>query len=165
MPKAKPVSVHVNSKGRLKLLFQKIIAGAELFYFVPMDGKLKTAMYNRGFLDGRSKRKVKCDRDLPLGVAKHILVIPATLLNDDNFQQGGWFVGTLSLELLYMMNNDEAARFLESECSNCEYQGQSGCFNFYQCYDDDRDKYKDTPWFDVLRSIRQERKRSKAFPG
>ncbi|KGP81942.1 MULTISPECIES: hypothetical protein [Paenibacillus] len=164
MPKAKLVSVHVNSKGRLQLLFQKIISGTEKFYFVPLDGKLKTAIYNRGFLDGR-KRKLKCDRDVPLGVAKHILVIPGALLNDDNFQQGDWFVGTLSLELLYMMSNDEAARFIENECSNCEYQGQPSCFNLYQCYEDDRDQYMDSPWFDVLRTIRKERKRSKAFPG
>ncbi|SEB27660.1 hypothetical protein [Paenibacillus sp. 276b] len=164
MPKPKPIVLHVNSKGRKKhLMFQKIISGSMDCFFLSMNGHLKTAIYNRGFLDGR-KHSIQLEDEFPLYVeAKSILILPKDDLKDGVIS-GTSFIGVLSLDMLFVIDNQEATTFFEVECDSCEFYGSHACFKNYDCADEDRARYKDSSWFEHIKFHKKELKRGKAFP-
>jgi hypothetical protein len=166
LPKPRPIEVHVNSKGTKKHhKFQELIHDEDNFLFLPLDGRLKTDLYNKGLLDGR-KRAVAMKRSFAdceeavfaLAVARD--VISGQLTSKDEF------VGCVSLDKTYLIVTREANRFIQNYCLECEQYGTPQCFKEldYDCAEEDRDRYRDTPYLMQQQEIRKARRKRTPFP-
>lgn len=168
MAKPRPVELHVNSKGAKKhQKLQELIHEEERFLFLPIDGQLKTDLYNKGLLDGR-KRAFKlyetyseCS-DLEtavIAISREAISTQLTLNNR--------FTGVIQLDQTFLIDTREANRFIEEFCNECEFVGTPQCFMKigYDCADEDRDKYRDTPYLMRQQEIRRARRKHTPFPG
>ncbi|MDN4067518.1 hypothetical protein QYF50_06385 [Paenibacillus vini] len=162
MPKPRPIEVHVNSSGKKKYKLQELIHSSNGFAFLPIDGKKKTDLFNKGFLDGR-KQPVPLEPTYESCSGTNE-VLAFSIKNFSDKVKNLYLVGVVPLDQTYLINSHESDRFLASFCSECEYSGMHNCFsNDFPCADADREKYKDGSWFELKKEVRKERK-SFAFP-
>jgi hypothetical protein len=162
MPKPKPVEVHVNSKGKKQNKLQELIHSQKGYVFLPIDGKMKTDLFNKGHLDGR-KEPFRLERmyDSCSGT-KEVLAFSSTDFTDkiSNLQ----LTGVVPLDKTFLISTGEADRFLSTVCENCEYAGMPNCFlQDFRCTEVDREKYRDGAWFELKKDRVRERKQL-AFP-
>lgn len=128
------------------------------YVFLAVSPKLKTDLYNKGALDGR-KRPVQLlpSYDFFNETASFLAVsreIAREKMNDQFL-----FSGYLSLDKMYLIDSREADKFYMSVCMDCEYYGETNCFeNEFRCGEEDRERYRDTSHFESLKDIRRERK-------
>jgi hypothetical protein len=162
MPKPRPVEIHVNSKGKKQYKLQELIHSQKGYVFVPIDGKMKTDLFNKGLLDGR-KHPVRLERTYDsCSGTKEVLAFSSTDFSDkiSNLQ----LTGVVPLDQTFLVPTGEADRFLSTICEDCEYLGMHDCFlRDFRCTEIDREKYCDGAWFELKKDLRKERKRL-AFP-
>lgn len=159
MAKPVPSKLHVNSFGVKKGLLQDIIHSEEGFYFLPLDSKQKTDIYNKGTLDGTKKpiQMYAQYEALPFGDHHSVLVVRSNEIELTNAMQ---FKGRISLDKLYVISVQEVDTFINSVCFECERYGESNCAlqTNYFCAEEDRDRFRDSTWFSVQNEKRQQRK-------
>lgn len=162
MGRPQPIDVHPNSKGKKHLKFQELLHAEEGYAFIPIDGKQKTDLYNKGLLDGR-KREIPFFSALTYCESPWSIVVPLPLIVGKTVNNT--FVGVLSLDQTYLVKLSEANAFNENVCMTCESFGTEKCFMMadFDCGVDDREQYRDTSWFEMQKEIRKHRKQ-KAFP-
>lgn len=159
----RPIEVHVNSLGKKHHIFQEILHAEKGYAYVPVDGPMKNKLYNKGFLDGR-KKAVPFYKSLFECESQWALVFPVPE-KEGNSQH---YIGIISLNKTYLISIQEAERFLQNVCMNCECYGISKCYlsSSFDCGRDDRDQYRDGSWFEMQKEIRRNRKNRKSvFPG
>jgi hypothetical protein len=162
MPKPRPVEVHVNSKGKKQYKLQELVHSQKGYVFLPIDGKLKTNLFNKGMLDGR-KHPIRIEQtyDSCTG-AKDVLCFSSIEFANKICNQQ--LTGVVPLDQTFIISTGEADRFLSTICENCEYLGIRDCFlRDFRCTEVDREKYSDGAWFELKKEFRTDRKRI-AFP-
>lgn len=166
MPKPRPIELHVNSFGTKHLKLQEMIHDEEGYLFLPIDGRRKTDLYNKGLLDGRKAA-------IPLystysecsDLQDAIIAVPREAVNS-NLTLKGEFIGVIQLNRTYLIDTREANRFIQDYCNECEYVGTPQCFREleFDCAEEDRDKYRDTPYLMRQQEIRRARRKRMLFP-
>ena len=163
MAKPRPAFIHVNSTGKKKYKLQELMHSQKGYVFIPIDGNKKTDLFNKGYLDGRKQpiplepTYESCSR-----AAVGVIAFSSTEFADKiNFTQ---LTGVIPLDRTFLITIREADHFLSSVCEDCEYFGMPDCFRKdFPCAEEDREKYRDTTWFELKRESQKERKRL-AFP-
>jgi hypothetical protein len=159
MLKSRPVEVHVNSRGKKNLKLQELLHSEEDHLFLPVDAVLKTDLFNKGFLDGR-KRPIQFKPSYDTSHEEQFVLAVEKLIIQDKLDDQNRFYGLVSLEKTFLINVREADHFIENVCMDCEFYGEAGCFrNEFACAEEDRDRFRDSPHFESLKEIRQDRKR------
>lgn len=162
MSKLTPVPVHVNSTGKKKYKMQELIHSQTGYVFIPLNGKLKTDIYNKGYVEG-STLSVALERSYEdcSGVTEVLAFSSSEFPHKINNQD---LVGNIPLNRTFLLFCREVERFTKTVCQDCEYYGITDCFrNDFKCAEDDRNKYREDSWFALQREVRKERKRL-AFP-
>lgn len=163
MPKSRPIEVHVNSRGRKYLKLQQLLHSDDEHVFLPVDAKLKTDLFNKGFLDGR-KRPIQMQPSYDTSNEETFVLAIDKGAVQKNMDGQFRFFGLVPLEKTYLIQVHEADQFLKNVCMDCEFHGESNCFkNEFTCGKEDRDHFRDSPHFETLKEIRGERKRQ-TFP-
>ncbi|KQN96816.1 hypothetical protein [Paenibacillus sp. Leaf72] len=164
MTKPRPIELHVNSFAKNKYLkFQEIIHSENQYYFCEMDGKKKTEFFNRGLIDGRRHGLLlkggffHCENVLGVLAIKRCDV--------DSYINEGLFTGVISLDKTYLIQAREADSFIQNYCLDCEVYGEAACYANFACGEEDRDRFKESSWFELQKAKRKERKSNIAFPG
>lgn len=167
MARPQPKHVHVNSFGKKHHLMQQFIHDPRNYYYVSLSGTDKTLLYNNGLLDGR-KRPVPVSDSLENCDEEWVLVFPRSIISAQLILKGGFFIGCLSLEKTYIIRLSAANKFESQYCLECEMYQVEGCYAKldYDCGAEDRERYRDTHWFEMQRHIRETRvkKKNTAFP-
>lgn len=158
MPKSRPVEVHQNSRGKKHHKLQEIIHSEDGYWFLLLDGSLKTDYYNKGFVDAR-KRTLKLERRyLDCDPGSWILAFEREKVKDKVINES--FIGCIPLELGYLIDFKEAYKFYESVCELCDLCGTPKCFEIAEnCGSEDRDRYRDYSHFEYQKELQKERKR------
>jgi len=167
MAKPRPIELHVNSMGAKKhLKLQEMIHDEVGYFFIPIDGRRKTDLYNKGLLDGRKgaiplfSSFTECSY-----IHEAVLAIPRGVISSYLSPKGD-FIGVIQLDRTYLIDTREANRFIKEVCFECEYMGTPQCFKKdYRCAEEDRDKYRDTPYRIRQQEIRKARRKRTPFPG
>lgn len=163
MPKSRPVEVHVNSRGRKHLKLQELLHSEEGHVFIPVDAALKTDLLNKGFLDGR-KRPIQFNLSYDSSNEERFVLAVEKGIVQGKLDDQNRFYGLVPLDKTFLIHVREADHFIENVCMDCEFYGEAGCFkNDFACAEEDRDRFSDSPHFETLKEIRQERK-SQTFP-
>ncbi|MEB9897773.1 hypothetical protein P4K96_30660 [Bacillus cereus] len=162
MSKPRPMVVHVNSKGKKQYKLQELIYSQDSYVFIPIDGKMKTDFFNKGFIDGRKRpKRLEMSYD-SCPSTKEILAFSSIEYSDKISNQ--MLTGVVPLNHTFLISTREADRFLSHVCQLCEYYGEPNCFRAdFLCAHDDRDKYRDSTWFSLKKEASIERKQH-AFP-
>lgn len=162
MPKARPIEVHVNSMGKKKYKFQELIHSRKGYSFVAIDGKQKTELFRKGYLDGRKKPvHLESTYDSCSGTKEVIVFSSSEYATKINRSQ---LIGVVPLNQTFLISTREADRFIKLSCEECEHYGTRSCYRQgFRCAEDDREKYRDSTWFTLKKDARKERKRL-AFP-
>ncbi|MDH6674949.1 hypothetical protein M2277_005648 [Paenibacillus sp. LBL] len=162
MPKPRPIQVHVNSTGKKQNKLQELIHSQQGFVFLPLNGKLKTAIYNKGFIDGR-KQPIRIEHSYE-SCSGTVNVLAFSSIDFSHKINGRQITGVVPLDRTFLISANEADRFISSVCEMCDYLGDPDCFRRdFRCSEIDRDKYRDGAWFELKQELRKERKRF-AFP-
>lgn len=162
LSKPKPVPVHVNSTGKKKYKMQELIHSSAGYVFIPLNGRLKTDLFNKGYVDGR-KLSVVLEQSYEdcAGVSEVLAFSSTEFSHKINNRE---LIGNIPLNRTFLLFCHEVERFTKSVCQDCEYYGTPDCFrNEFRCAEDDRDKYREDSWFSLQREAKKERKRL-AFP-
>lgn len=168
MAKPRPLEVHVNSKGARKhLMLQELIHDEEQYLFLPLSGHFKTDLYNKGFLDGRKEvvqlyqTYSECSDMQPA-----VLSMSRGLVNQD-LGKNNEFSGIIRLDKTFLIHTLEANRFIQNYCMDCECIGMEKCYKQleYDCGEEDRERYRDTPNLMRQQEIRKSRRKHIPFPG
>lgn len=167
MARPQPKQVHVNSFGKKHHLMQRFIHESSEYYYVSLSGTDKTILYSKLLLDGR-KRPVTVSESLESCDDDWVLVFPRSSIPGQSILKDGLFVGYLSLDKTYIIRLSEAQNFQTQFCFECEMYQMESCYAKldYDCGAEDRERYRDTSWFEIQSEIRAERERKKkpAFP-
>ncbi|MCW3793746.1 hypothetical protein OM416_19315 [Paenibacillus sp. LS1] len=167
MARPQPKHVHVNSFGKKHHLMQQFIHEPRKYYYVSLSGTDKTLLYSKVLLDGR-KRPVSVSESLENCDDEWVLVFPRSLVPDQSILKGGLFTGYLSLDKTYIIRLSAANKFQTQYCFECEMHQVEGCYKMldYDCGAEDRERYRDTGWFEIQHNIREarEEKKNTAFP-
>lgn len=158
MPKPRPIQLHVNSTGKKQNKLQELIHSQKGFVFLPINGRLKTAIYNKGFVDGR-KHPILLEQTYE-SCSSTDEVIAFSSIHFAQVISNLQLTGVVPLDQTFLISTSEANRFLSSVCEECEYLGEPDCFRRdFRCAEIDRDKYRDGAWFELIKELRKERKR------
>lgn len=165
MAKPRPIELHVNSKGFKHQKLQELIHDEDKYLFLPIDGQRKTDLYNKGLLDGRKKAiQLFTTYSECSDLASAIIAIPRKPWSSQ-ITKSGAFIGVIQLDQTFLIDTREANRFIEQYCYECEFIGEPLCFKQgYNCADEDRDKYRDTPYLLRQQEIRKARRKRTPFP-
>jgi hypothetical protein len=121
------------SKGTKKFIFQDIIKNTDKYYYLLLDGKMKTNLYNKGVLDGAKKPLPLFEYRMDLvPEEKWILAIPKFSVHSDMINENEkYFVGRIGIVKTYILKSNSIGTFLEYSCSltECQYDGKKDCFN------------------------------------
>lgn len=159
MGKPRPTILHVNSFGKKRGLFQDLMHSEEGYYFYPLDGKQKTLLFIKGKLDGE-KRDIKLFSSFSECLTEVVTDVLVFHAQDLNVSERKNLIGNVSLDISFLIQVKEAEMFLQTYCYECEAYGESGCAKMmeYFCADEDRERYRDTPWFYKQKEYRLQRK-------
>ncbi|MGV2886069.1 hypothetical protein [Paenibacillus taichungensis] len=167
MAKPRPIELHVNSKGAKKhQKLQELIHDEDKHLFLPIDGRRKTDLYNKGLMDGR-KEAIPLYTSYSECSDLHAAVIAIPRETISSFlTPKDEFIGVIQLDRTFLIDTREANRFIQDFCNECEYVGTPQCFKEldYDCAEEDRDKYSDTPYLMRQQEIRKARRKRTPFP-
>ncbi|GAB6427742.1 hypothetical protein bcgnr5372_37950 [Bacillus luti] len=165
MSKPKPKKLHAYSVGKLHWLFQRSLHHNEEYLYLPLTGKKKTDVYNKGFLDGR-RIPVSLYTDIEAAASvngvKELLVIEKELLGD-KLNKDNQLISTLSLSEAFEVKASAVISFLENYCYHCDLFGEKECFAklSYDCAEEERERFTESHWHQVRIENRKERKQRK----
>lgn len=163
MPKPRPVEVHQNSRGKKYLKLQELIYSEGAYWYLPVNGSLKTDYYNKGLVDARKQALKLEGRYTDCEPMRWVFVFEREKIKDKVLNES--LMGCIPLDLVYVIDSKEVNNFYESVCQYCDLCGTPKCYEKIDidCGSEDRDRYRDSSHFEYQKELRKARKK-KPFP-